>query len=472
MRLSFFVVLAVLSLVTRLPELSHPHQLVFDEVHFGNFITSYCCSGERFFDIHPPHGKLMIAGLSYLGGYRGNFKFERIGQPYDDQPVAALRLASAAASVVIPLLVYVLLRQVGVSKAISFLGGALIVFDNAHVIQSRLIALDSMLLASILGSLALFLYTRKYDHSLFKRFLLAFGAGACAGFAIGVKVTGLAAIALIASIIAGDVIKLIVHRRHFAGAEFKRNVRALFVDIVGVILGAVLIYIAGWAVHFGLLTQPGPGDAWGVLSGNFWTDFIQSNRTMLSANYNLTATHPYSSTWWSWPFMQRPVFYWVGDRGAAIYFIGNPVVWWGGGILFISALIHSIVRAVMRISYISGVRAREIDSREEFSVVQSQAWIFIAGYVVAFLPFVRIPRALFLYHYMMPLLFSLLFVAVWADHTFWGVHSSGKQNAVSYSWLLVLLGVVVAGFVLFLPITYGIAAPAWQAMLVWFPTWR
>jgi dolichyl-phosphate-mannose--protein O-mannosyl transferase len=34
---------------------------VFDEVTFGKFVQAYCCTGERFFDIHPPHGKLLIA---------------------------------------------------------------------------------------------------------------------------------------------------------------------------------------------------------------------------------------------------------------------------------------------------------------------------------------------------------------------------------------------------------------------------
>ena len=38
-------------------------------MHFGKFIGGYI-SGHYFFDIHPPFGKLLIALVAYLGGYR------------------------------------------------------------------------------------------------------------------------------------------------------------------------------------------------------------------------------------------------------------------------------------------------------------------------------------------------------------------------------------------------------------------
>ena len=51
--------------------LAYPREVIFDEVHFGKFVTAYCCTGERFFDIHPPHAKLLVAGVAWVGGYRG-----------------------------------------------------------------------------------------------------------------------------------------------------------------------------------------------------------------------------------------------------------------------------------------------------------------------------------------------------------------------------------------------------------------
>jgi hypothetical protein len=57
-------------------------------------------------------------------------------------------------------------------------------------------------------------------------------------------------------------------------------------------LGALTVYLGGWVVHFMLLDQPGPGDAWGTPSGNLARDIIDIHRTMFQANYGLAATHP------------------------------------------------------------------------------------------------------------------------------------------------------------------------------------
>ena len=157
--------------------------------------------------------------------------------------------------------------------------------------------------------------------------------------------------------------------------------------------------------------------------------------------------------------MQRPVFYWQGDE-ARLYLIGNPVVWWGGGILFLAALVH-IARWVF-----SGMRRRE----QLLDVSHSQrGWMFLIGYVVAYGPFMRIPRALFLYHYFTPLIFSLLFGLWWIDKQLRGEsHQLRRQRF--YTGALIA---VVIGFVLFSPLTYGfVVSQRWFDSLVWMPTWR
>ena len=155
----FLVVLLALGVLTRVVGLGYPDQVVFDEVHFGKFVNSYCCTGEHFFDIHPPHGKLLVAGVAKLAGYDGSQPFETIGEPYGaGVPVAALRLVPALAGALLPLVLFMLLRQLGVSPAVAFLGGWLTVLDNALVVQSRLISLDSVLLLATFGSVSAYLY--------------------------------------------------------------------------------------------------------------------------------------------------------------------------------------------------------------------------------------------------------------------------------------------------------------------------
>ena len=69
------IILLLLSAAVHLVGLSHPDSVVFDEVHFGSFSTAYCCNHEYFFDPHPPHAKLLIAGTARLLGYRGGVDF-------------------------------------------------------------------------------------------------------------------------------------------------------------------------------------------------------------------------------------------------------------------------------------------------------------------------------------------------------------------------------------------------------------
>ena len=73
--------LAIAGALTHFIGLGYPRQVVFDEATFGKYVAAYCCTGERIFDVHPPHGKLLIAAAAKIGGFDGRFSFERIGLP-------------------------------------------------------------------------------------------------------------------------------------------------------------------------------------------------------------------------------------------------------------------------------------------------------------------------------------------------------------------------------------------------------
>ena len=191
----YLVLLLALGVLTRMVGLSHPGQVIFDEVHFGKFVNSYCCTGEHFFDIHPPHAKLLVAGAAHLAGYDGSQSFENIGESFGPTvPVAALRLVPALAGALLPLVLFLLLRQLGASPPLAFFGGWLAVFDNALVTQSRLISLDSVLLLATFGSLSAYLQGSKQLAAGSKPWLWFVLAGALAGLAVGTKLTGLAAL--------------------------------------------------------------------------------------------------------------------------------------------------------------------------------------------------------------------------------------------------------------------------------------
>lgn len=428
------LVVFVLSLAARTIALGSIHQVVFDEVHFGKFISSYSATHTRFFDIHPPIGKLLIAGGAYLAGYNGQFSFDHIGQPYGDVPIGAIRMVPAFFGALLPLIIMILLRQAGVSLAVSFIGGIAVALDNALIVESRYILTDSILLTALFGCIAATIAAVQIKNKSYS-WCLVMLAGVLAGVGVGTKFTGAIGGALAVWILLSQAIRT----RYMESSTWiwKMLLLAIF---------AIATYLMGWMVHFSLLTLPGSGDAWGIPTGSFWPDLIRAHEQMLSANYNLTAGHPYGSKWWTWPFMARSVFYWQGNGPAFVYLLGNPVVWWGSFCLFVSG--------VIALFFATLGRGRDA----------SIAWVFLFGFAGSFLPLIRVPRVLFLYHYLTPLIFSLLFGLYWLHH----VVGSKKSLVVACS-----LALIVAGFLFISPLTYGLGiSQEWQHVLFFIPSWR
>ena len=427
--------LLIIGALTHLVGLSYPRQVVFDEVHWGKSVSAYCCTGARLFDVHPPHGKLLLTLGAWLGGYDGSLAFEKIGQPYEGAPVFWLRLIPALAGVLIPVLFFFFLRGAGGSVATAWIGGLLLALDNAFVLETRTMLFDGILGASSLGSLVCLFAIERASTSM-RAWAWTLACGALAGLAVGTKFTGLAVPALIAVWLASSWWK--------RGSAFGLMVRRG----VAVVLSGGVIYLGGWMVHFALLTQPGPADAFHPTTGRFVEDLRVVHRTMFAVNAAMTDTHPDASRPLSWPVMKVPPFFWSGE-GVVEYLIGNPVVWWGTSLLLVVIVVNVGLMRVTRMKL--GPRPPS-----------SRLWWLLLGYAMAYLPFFGVTRVLFLYHYLTPLVFSLAFVLLWLEEAGWiRPEGAGGQRASYY-------GVIVAavmGFVLMSPLTYGFSVGAYGTWL-------
>ena len=124
----------LLSALTRTYVLHHPHQVVFDEVHFGKF-ASYYLRGEYYFDVHPPLGKLLLALVGYVVGYDGHFLFNNIGDDYyaNNVPFITFRLFCALVGALIVPVSYMVLHEVGCSTISCILGYLLLALDTALI---------------------------------------------------------------------------------------------------------------------------------------------------------------------------------------------------------------------------------------------------------------------------------------------------------------------------------------------------
>lgn len=463
------ILLLVLSAVTHFAFFGHPNQTVFDEVHFGKFISGYL-TGEYFFDIHPPLGKLLISGLGYLTGFKPGFSFAAIGETFSDHHYLWLRLLPTLAGTLLPLIIFLLALELSFSNRSAFLAGFFVIFENALNIQSRFILLDSFLL--LFGFSALLFYL-KYRHQNFNSKWLTW-SGVMAGLAASVKWTGLAFLAII---LLFELIRL---------GQSGRRIADWLKAFLGFILIPLAIYVSIFAIHFHLLTKSGTGDAFmsrefqKTLTGNpnennleikeidFVEKFKEVNKQMYQANERITATHPYGSKWYTWPFLNRTVFYWqkdIGTQQEKIYLLGNPLIWWAGTIAMLFLLIHCLQNLFQKIkgstldpeplptaSYGAGLqKGRTLGFVESF---------LLLGFFINLLPFIGIKRVMFLYHYFPSLIFTLLTLA----------YLSERQKKGFFTFLIII---AVAGFLYFSPFTYGLPLSTQaQNYLLWSNSWR
>lgn len=444
----FVLTLLSLGLITRFAFFGHPNETVFDEVHFGKFISGYY-THEYFFDIHPPLGKIAIAEFAKLFDFKPGFAFADIGNKYPDNQHLILRFLPNLAGALLPLIIYLLLIELGISRLASFFGGLFIVFENALLTQSHYILLDSLLL--LFGFLSLLFYLKSIKpwapwYKWYKPWCPWFLFGVFSGLALSIKWTGLGFLALPLLI---EFVKIVRTN------DFKKIITVLLPPFTIALLVYSLIFLA----HLIILNRSGPGDAFmspgfqKTLSGNqhsnspdikesnLFNKFIELHVEMYKANQRLGAHHSYSSSWYSWPFMTRPIYYWV-NANQRIYLIGNPIIWWATTAAVILLLLRSLKLKLKNVDFIG--------------------LFLLGGYIVNLLPFIGVKRIMFLYHYFTAYIFAIMILVWLIDQT--------KNPKKLFGILLV--GSVIA-FIFFAPLSYGLdLSPRAYEWRVWLASWK
>lgn len=231
----------------------------FDELHYGKYVSLYM-KRTFFFDSHPPLGKQLIAGMAYLAGFEGNFKFDRIGSTYTDAvPLFALRFVPAFFGSLLMPTAYHLMLELGLTQWSSLLAGILLLCDNAILSQSRFILMESMMLQfSLFGLLCLLKFrhhhTRPYSILWFFWLSCAFASLTCS---LCVKYAGFYSFCLGLAILGRDYWKLL--------ANPKFSDRSLFFRFIGKALIVIAIpfgvYVSVFHAHLSILTSAGPHDS-------------------------------------------------------------------------------------------------------------------------------------------------------------------------------------------------------------------
>ncbi|KAK1769934.1 putative dolichyl-phosphate-mannose-protein mannosyltransferase [Phialemonium atrogriseum] len=257
------VFITALAFLTRFWGISHPNEVVFDEVHFGKF-ASYYLERTYFFDVHPPFGKLLFAFMGWLVGYDGHFHFENIGDSYiaNKVPYVAFRSMPAFLGTMTVSVVYLIMWESGYSLPACVVAAGLILLDNAHIGQTRLILLDATLVFAMACSLLAYIKFYKLRHQPFSRkwwkwLILTGFALSCD---MSTKYVGLFAFITIGSAVVIDLWALLDVKRPGGALSLPEFGKHFAARAFGLIVMPFIFYLFWFQVHFAILNRSGPGD--------------------------------------------------------------------------------------------------------------------------------------------------------------------------------------------------------------------
>lgn len=274
------IALFVLAAALRFYKISFPDQVVFDEVHFGKF-AAYYLRREYYFDVHPPLAKLINAAAGYLAGFDGHFEFDQIGDKYLENNVPYIRMRAVTAiigSLQVPL-IYSIMRQSGYAPVIGVFSAALLLFDNAHIAQDRLILLDAPLILFMMLSLYSYIrfYKLRYNEFSLNWWFWLVATGVNLAMTMSCKMVGLFTFITIGSAVAWDLWKLLDIRR---GLEMEHVARHFLARFFSLIILPFAVYLFWFWVHFAILVKSGPGD---VFMSSQFQQTLQGNPMLSNA---------------------------------------------------------------------------------------------------------------------------------------------------------------------------------------------
>jgi dolichyl-phosphate-mannose-protein mannosyltransferase len=437
-------IVCLTSIVFRFWDLGRFNLLIFDEVYYAKFGNNYL-THTPFFNSHPPLSQYLIAIGIWIGDRLP------IGQDVTNTLTGSLhstfsyRWMNALFGSLIPPLVAVLAYQLTQRLSYAFLAALFISFDGLFLVESRY-ALNNIyaIVFGLLGQILLLIASRSSRDC---RFFLMGSAGISFGAAAACKWNGLWFLLGIYLLI--PIAK--IWRSHSqpkhqvttsSNSLLARLAAIETIDIFGyLLLLPTIVYSLLWIPHLIQNPQPNFIDVqWSIL--NYHERIGNSDRI-----------HPYCSNWYTWPLLMRPLAYYFTQYQPNYYHVvhamGNPLLWW----LALAAIFGSIwiiIKKFWVVLEISTIERSNLAPTQDININYLSAALFIVtNYAANLLPWVKVTRCLFIYHYMGAVLFAIVGLAWVVD--IWLRSSSRIWQAAG---LTTIFG-VAATFVFWLPTYLG-----------------
>lgn len=439
----------------------------FDEIYHARTAYEHLHGQAPYETTHPPLGKLLMSASIAVFGMT----------PF------GWRFAGALIGVLMIPALYLLAMQLTRKRYVATVSMLALTFDLMHFTQTRIATIDSFPVFFILLT---YLFMIRYmqmdaffvsDHARPKLMDKAYVktlfplclCGICMGLSIASKWIG------IYSAVGLAVLFFLTQYRYLRvndtawkldPATYRANesariraARAFTVHRIAITCGfCVLFFVFIPAAIYCLCYIPYLSPTGPVTLKRI----IAAQKGMLSyhSQPGLGADHPFQSPWWQWPFILKPMWYAqdtfepVGYQSTILCF-GNPWVFYIGAIAMGVLLVCWIGR------YLRIKNNRLILQRGEGDL--TFAYVSI-GFLVQYLPWVLVPRSMYIYHYFASVPFVILATAILMEHV-----TRGRKKL---RW--VVAGIYAAGavafFIMFFPYASGrLTSMAWLDAMKWFP---
>ncbi|KAM3091725.1 dolichyl-phosphate-mannose--protein mannosyltransferase [Phormidesmis sp. 146-35] len=451
---------------------------VFDEVYYVKFAHNYLTQ-TPFFDGHPPLSKYLIAIGIWIGNQLPIGRDAVNSLAGSALSTWSYRWLNALTGSLIPLVVAAIAYQLSLRRSFALIAGLFAAADGLFLVESRY-ALNNVYLVifGLLGQLFFLMALRS------QKWLWWMGvAGIWFGAAASIKWNGLWFLlgAYLLWFVAWSIrlVRLLLQfrltrkRPSHMSDSFTETPLDRLTQFNPISLGAMLAIVP--AIFYWLIWIP-------HLRLNPDAGFWQLQQQILSYHERVgsgATVHPYCSTWLSWIFMIRPVAYFyqvtnslqapIPTSGAAtpigsgsviydVHAMGNPFLWW-----FSSAAIVLLIWAL-----IENFNSLFTPTRSGF-IAPNELWIvlyLLVNYAANLLPWVRVTRCIFLYHYMGAAVFASMGLAWLVDR--WLRSAIPRRRSLAI-WTI---GLILVAFIFWMPIYLGLPLMEWQYKLrMWFPSW-
>ncbi len=395
--------------------------MYFDEIYHARTAFEQLQGYSIYETTHPPLGKILISlGIMLFGMTPFGWRF-----------------AGNVRGIVMVVVMYLLAKELLQEEKAAFLCSFLCAFDFMHYTQTRLATVDSFL---VLFIMLMFLFMIKYtkiplDKSVNKQYMYLFFSGIFMGCAVAVKWNGAYGAAGLAVYF---FISLYIKYQGFVAKTGNRaaGIQNAFKTCMWCLLFFV---VTPFTIYFISFTPVFRCEQ----STNVIKDFIRYQVNMYDYHANLEADHFFSSMWYTWPLVIKPIWYSVtrtGNMTSSISSFGNPLVW--------LPMIPCIILCCFR--------ARKDGDKSIIPV--------LCGYLGCFLPWVLVSRTAFIYHYFPATVFGILAVGL----RFKKLINTDKKNKT----MAIYCSAVFVLFIVFFPVLSGVPASRnYIDRLELLPTW-